>query len=148
MCFWKSQILKWSWKSLTSWYTCWCFSNDILHKKHFFIAWLNPFVPNTPFLYPIKISENLAFFWCFQGVEKGCIGNKWVNANFFINLIRGLFRTQSSISDKAICENCQHLSAVQCFRKIFNLRCLTCFWIHLCWLTSNHLNLFHFKKRM
>ena len=20
----------------------------------------------------------LAVFWCFQGVEKGCIGNKWV----------------------------------------------------------------------
>ena len=30
------------------------------------------------FLYPLKISENFTEFWCFQGVEKGYIGNKWV----------------------------------------------------------------------
>ena len=30
----------------------------------------NPFVPNAPFLYPLKT--------CFQVVERGCIGNKWV----------------------------------------------------------------------
>ena len=29
---------------------------------------VNPFVPNAPFLYLL----------CSQGVEKGCIGNKWV----------------------------------------------------------------------
>ena len=34
-------------------------------------VYFNPFVPNAPFLYPLKI--------CFQGVEKGCIGNEWVN---------------------------------------------------------------------
>ena len=39
---------------------------------------LNTFVPNAPFLYPLKTSENLTVFWCFQGVEKECIGNKWV----------------------------------------------------------------------
>ena len=33
---------------------------------------INPFVPNTPFLYR-KI------FWCIQGVDKGRIGNKCVN---------------------------------------------------------------------
>ena len=31
----------------------------------------NPFFSNAPFLYPLKTS-------CFLGVEKGCIGNKWV----------------------------------------------------------------------
>ena len=31
---------------------------------------INLFVPNAPFLYPLKT--------CFQGVEKGCIRNKWV----------------------------------------------------------------------
>ena len=41
---------------------------------------VNPFVPNAPFLYPLKTSEN--FFWCFQGVDKGCIGNEWVNHVF------------------------------------------------------------------
>ena len=38
---------------------------------------LNSFVPNAPFLYPLKISEKSTVF-CFQGVEKGCIGNKRV----------------------------------------------------------------------
>ena len=38
----------------------------------------NPFVANAPFLYPLKTSENCKFIWCFQGVEKGYIGNKWV----------------------------------------------------------------------
>ena len=43
-----------------------------------YITLHNPFAPNAPLLYPLKISENLTVFWCFQGVEKGCIGNKWV----------------------------------------------------------------------
>ena len=43
----------------------------------------NLFVCNAPFLYPLKISENLKVFWCFQGVEKWCIGNKWVNKEIF-----------------------------------------------------------------
>ena len=34
---------------------------------------INPFVPNAPFLYRLKTSENRKVF-CFQGVEKGCIG--------------------------------------------------------------------------
>ena len=38
----------------------------------------SPFVPNAPFLYLLKTSEKLTVFWCFQGVEKGCIGNEWV----------------------------------------------------------------------
>ena len=40
---------------------------------------INPFFPNSPFLYPLKTSENLPVFRCFQGAEKGCIGNEWVN---------------------------------------------------------------------
>ena len=43
-----------------------------------FVSNVNPFVPNAPFLYPLKISENREVFRCFQGEEKGCIGNKWV----------------------------------------------------------------------
>ena len=39
---------------------------------------VNPFVPNAPFLNPLKTSEHLMVFRYFQGVEKGCIGNKWV----------------------------------------------------------------------
>ena len=50
-------------------------------KKPFKNYFFNPFVPNAPFLYPLK-TENRKIFWCFQGVEKGCIGNEWVNAQF------------------------------------------------------------------
>ena len=28
---------------------------------------LNPFVPNAPFLYPLKTSEDLTFSFCFEG---------------------------------------------------------------------------------
>ena len=40
---------------------------------------IKPFIPNATFLYPLKTSENLTIFWCFQGLKKGCIGTKWVN---------------------------------------------------------------------
>ena len=39
-------------------------------------ASVNPFVPNAPFLHPLKTSENRKVFWCFQGVQKRCIGNE------------------------------------------------------------------------
>ena len=42
---------------------------------HVFIKF-NPFVPNAPFLYSLITSEHQKVFWCFQGVEKGSIGNK------------------------------------------------------------------------
>ena len=47
----------------------------------------NPFVPNAPFLYPLKTSEKFTVFWCFQGVEKGCIGNDWVNIRVLFVLL-------------------------------------------------------------
>ena len=39
----------------------------------------NSFLPNAPFFYFLKTSEYCKVFLCFHGVEKGCIGNKWVN---------------------------------------------------------------------
>ena len=36
---------------------------------------LNPYVPNAPFLYPLKTSEN--FFLYFQEVEKGALETNW-----------------------------------------------------------------------
>ena len=36
-------------------------------------TYINPFVPNAPFLNPPEISENR------QGVEKGCVRNEWVS---------------------------------------------------------------------
>ena len=42
------------------------------------IASFKPFVHHAPFLYPLKTSEYLTKFWCFQGIEKGYIGNEWI----------------------------------------------------------------------
>ena len=50
----------------------------VLERRKFIFLFINPFVPNAPFLYPRKTSENLKVF---QRVEKGCIGNEWVNFN-------------------------------------------------------------------
>ena len=44
---------------------------------------VNPFVPNAPFLYLLRTSENVTVFWCFQGVEKGCIGIEWIKKKWF-----------------------------------------------------------------
>ena len=35
---------------------------------------LNPFVPNTPFLYPLETSENLRFSDVFRGKRKSALG--------------------------------------------------------------------------
>ena len=62
----------------------------------------NQFVLNAPLLYPLKLSVNHKVFWCFQGVEKGCISYKWVKikdlyckicsakelANFYIMVLK------------------------------------------------------------
>ena len=58
--------------------------NFLVLINHFYfhsLLFFNSFVPNASFLNPLKTSENLTVFWCFQAVEKGCIGNKWVNIN-------------------------------------------------------------------
>ena len=50
------------------------------YKKAIGIHFCNIFLLLTiaPFLYPLETSENLTVFWCFQGVEKRWIRNKWV----------------------------------------------------------------------
>ena len=66
-------------KNLFFWYfisflwLVWCSQKSIFS--------LNPFVINASFLYPLKTSEKLTVFWCFQGLEKGCIGNEWAITN-------------------------------------------------------------------
>ena len=60
---------------------CKTWKNFVTTKKlnlHGFIGYINPFSPNAPFLYPLKTSENRKVFWCFQGVDKGCIGNECI----------------------------------------------------------------------
>ena len=58
--------------------------SQLITLLHFLMTFpsqhFNPFVPNVPFLYTLKISENYKVFWWFQGEEKGCFGNKWVKS--------------------------------------------------------------------
>ena len=51
---------------------------------------INLFVPNAPFLYPLKTSENRKVFWCFQGVDKGSIGNEWVTYSWIFRGVRAI----------------------------------------------------------
>ena len=39
---------------------------------------VNPFVPMHPFSIPLKHQKTVRFYDIFGGIEKGCIGNKWV----------------------------------------------------------------------
>ena len=61
---------------------------------------INPFVPNAPFLYPLKTSENLTVFLCFQGVEKGCIENEWVKT-IRCNISKDAYDSGKNKCDKA-----------------------------------------------
>ena len=57
-----------------------------IYDRVFLVKILNPFVPNASFPYPLKIPEKCKVFWCFQGVEKECIGNKWVISAIYNSL--------------------------------------------------------------
>ena len=67
------------WQEIISW------TAYINRNKRILLALMvvfpNPFVPNAPFLYPLKTSGNPTVSWCFQRVEKECVGNKWLNVN-------------------------------------------------------------------
>ena len=91
------ELINWTMKCLTpckiSLIECFCRNSsgvivlNCFHWKSSIVyVWLsrlwqgsiNQFAPNAPFSYPLKASENHAVFWCFQELEKGCIGSKWV----------------------------------------------------------------------
>ena len=84
----------------------------------------NPFIPNSSFLYPLKT------MFCFQGVEKGCIGNEWVNMEHFlyhiwIDVFRGAFRTLSNIyKTELFAKAVKGYKNVESFCKRFYHRCL------------------------
>ena len=83
---WEEPWCYWTWRVSTKVYTMlWIRWNYIclMFAFLFLFLWLfkkkltfapegiNPFVPNAPFLYPLKTSEN-------RKVEKRCTGSKWV----------------------------------------------------------------------
>ena len=53
---------------------------DFSNYNRFIVFNSHPFPSNASFLYHLKTSESLTVFWCFQGVEKGCLGaNELIN---------------------------------------------------------------------
>ena len=72
---------------------------------------LNPFIASATFLYLLKTTENLTVLWCFQGVLKGCIRNKWIKG------CRGAFRNLSNIYDEVSWVKSQRLLVVNSFHK-------------------------------
>ena len=42
---------------------------------------INPFAPNALILYTLKV------FWCFQGIEKRCIGKEWFKHSELVLLL-------------------------------------------------------------
>ena len=81
--WWRHKLadIKLYWKNITNWNT-----NSLLfslYSKEISVYRINcsvkPFVPNALFLYRLKISEYVTVSWCFQGLGKGCIKNKWIN---------------------------------------------------------------------
>ena len=69
------------------------FANVSHFKLHY--SDFNPFVSNSPFLCSLKTSQNRKVFWCFQGVETGCIGNVWVKN--CLELPRRLTRRETQV---------------------------------------------------
>ena len=48
-----------------------------------FQQFINPLQPGLAFLHPLKTSENLKVFWCFQGVWKSNAGRSWIKWGSF-----------------------------------------------------------------
>ena len=61
-------------------------------------VFINPFFPNAPFL-PLENIRKPQGLWCFYGVQKGCIGNKWVNKVMQKIVKKGKNRKEVSVSE-------------------------------------------------
>ena len=96
----------------------------------------NPVFPNAPSLYPLETSENLTVFWCFQGIEKECIGNEW--DNMFRNPLPPLARLIKSLSmsGSGLPVQCKKFASFN-FELIYFLKSpityTYCWWNYRCW---------------
>ena len=102
--------------------------------KHLLSDWnpdnFNPLAPNLPFLYPLKISEILTVFWCFQGVEKGCIGKELVNTQLLrCYFPTGIYVFRIENGNRTIFKNLLNLKSI-----VTQNRSQTFFCCFHCWL--------------
>ena len=60
------------------WLSCWTATNKLSCFQNLKQFELNPFSTNVPFLYPLKISQNLRFSDVFRGYRSETLVEKWV----------------------------------------------------------------------
>ena len=81
------------------------------------VVWkVKPFVPNAPFLCPLKTSKNRKLFWCFQGLGKECIGNKKVNREGYRQSCWNLLPFSPATT--------RERHAIKCFLALYAIKCL------------------------
>ena len=106
------------WEISNSWYR-----SDVLYGT---FCCISSFVPNAALMYPLKTSENLMAFWCFQGIEKGRIGN---NELYGFESGEGFFKYRLSR---------QTLNAINGWMLTSGLlKCTTFFLFYLIWVLTS-----------
>ena len=84
--------------------SCYIFSQEVL----FINVWQGPKCPLTdlfpthPFSTPRKNQKTFTVFWCFQGVDKGCIENKLVNSPKYALSIRCICQSKLCLCSLAL----------------------------------------------
>ena len=76
-----------------------------IYERFCIVAMFNPFVPNAPFLYPLRTLKNLKVFCCFQGVEKGALGTNGLRAPLGNNISQFLFRQKQPLEVSGVLKN-------------------------------------------
>ena len=75
-----------------------------------------PFVSKVPFLYLLKTSENITVFSFFQGIEKGCVWNKWVKRKALTSNIASEAATGGALLENVFSEISQNSQENTCDR--------------------------------
>ena len=66
--------------------------------NHVVLDNINPFVPSTHFLYPLKTSKTVKFSDVFTGQRKGLLGTNGLNKKYiFTSILRCVFASFSSV---------------------------------------------------
>ena len=97
--------------------------NFTSYSVHYSSVSINPFWPNVPFLYPVKISENQRFSNIFRGYRNGTVGQNGLitMSKRLIMLFQGLFKSSSNIYDGALLQSYfrKQIDVWQSFAQLF-----------------------------
>ena len=91
---------------------------DMIRYNQIWCTNVNLFVPNAPFLHPLKTWESPTIFCYFEGVEKECIDNKWVNRTQSPEILRNKKTWRLKLCEK--CPNSELFwSVFSCIRILY-----------------------------